>query len=193
MLLRILPLIGILPFLVFSACSSGNNESQASGNAKQEQTDQSNSGLANVKDDESQRNILQITLASNAHSTLAKAVKAAELQNTLSNPGPFTAFAPTDKAFQKVPEKALKSLMKPENKKQLATVLQRHVAPVGYDRDQLKKMANKNQKLFMANGDYLTLKTKNGDLMVKDAKVLKSIKASNGMIHVVDKVILPEN
>ncbi len=196
MVLKIIPFIAIMASFVLSACSSGNNEGQKSGTAQQEKNNQSekeNSGLANVKDDESQRNVLQITLASDAHGTLAKAVQAAELENALSNPGPFTVFAPTDEAFQKVPEKGLKSLMKPENKKKLADLLQRHVAPVGHKQDRLKKMANKNQELFMANGDYLPLKVQDGDLMIKDAKVIKSIKASNGMIHVVDKVILPEN
>jgi len=164
--------------------------------AKQQQSSASGEdqsvGLAAVKDDESQSSILQIAASSDAHKTLAKAVKAAELGNTLSNPGPFTAFAPTDEAFNQVPDEALQSLMKPENKKKLADILQRHVAPVAYDKERLNKMADKGQKLFMANGDYLPLQTKNGELMLKDAKVIKSIKASNGMIHVVDKVILPE-
>lgn len=196
MVLRIISFMTILAFLVFSACSSGNKDGQEKSKSKQEKADKSgneDSGLAGVKDDESQKNILQVTMASDAHKTLAKAVEAAGLANTLSNPGPFTAFAPTDEAFNKVPDDALESLMKPENKKKLSDILERHVAPVSYDQEQLKKMAENNETLFMANGDYLPINTNdNGAVMLKDAKVLKSIKTTNGMIHVVDKVVLPE-
>lgn len=184
MLPKLISLVIMITLFGITACSnSSSNKEQAASKQTQkpekESSDEKNTGMAKIKDEESPSNILEIAGSSDAHTTLA-------------NPGPFTAFAPTDEAFNQLPDKTLNALMKPENKKKLSTILERHVAPVSYDKKELKQMAEKNQELFMANGDYLSIKNKNGKVMIKDANVVKSIKASNGVIHVVDKVILPK-
>ncbi len=84
-------------------------------------------GMASIKDETSQKNVVQIALESKDHSTLVKAVQAAGLVDSLANPGPFTVFAPTNAAFDQVPKSDLENLLKPENKNQLTTVLYHHV------------------------------------------------------------------
>ena len=197
MVRKILSILIMAALMAGTACSDNagkknQGDNQQNNNEQTSSGSKDDGGMASINDDESQRNILQIAAASEAHTTLAKAVKAADLANTLANPGPFTAFAPTDEAFNQLPDGTLESLMKPENKKKLADILQRHVAPISHDKEDLKKMAERNRKLFMANGDNLSINVKNGDVYFKDAKIVKSIKASNGMIHVVDKVVVPE-
>ena len=121
--------------------------------------------------------------------TLVAAVKAAGLVDTLKGPGPFTVFAPTDEAFAKLPEAALADLLKPENKAKLQSVLTYHVVPGKVlSRDVVKLDSAKT-----AAGDTITIKATDNGVMVNDAHVVKAdIAASNGVIHVIDKVILPE-
>lgn len=144
-----------------------------------------------------------LTLASNAafaadivetavaakFTTLVAAVKAAGLVETLKGPGPFTVFAPTDEAFAKLPPGTLESLLKPENKAKLQSILTYHVVAG-------KVMAGDVMKLNSAKtveGQSVTIKTMNGGVMVDNAHVTKAdIVASNGVIHVVDAVILPK-
>ncbi len=182
--------------LSFLALSCQNNSSSSSKKQQQSKTKtdkpDKKGGLAHVEGSGENKTILAVAQASKSHNTLAKAIKAAGLANTLANPGPFTAFAPTDKAFDKLPDGTLKSLMKEKNKKKLSDILQRHVSPVPYSKEKLKKMAEKNSQLFMANGDYITPKIKDGKITIGGAQIIQSIDASNGKIHVVDKVILPE-
>ena len=114
--------------------------------------------------------------------------KAAGLVDTLKGPGPFTVFAPTDEAFAKLPAGTVESLLKPENKAKLTAILTYHVVPG-------KVMAADVAKLDEAktvNGAMVTLQADDGKVMVNDAKVVKAdIVASNGVIHVIDTVILP--
>ena len=121
--------------------------------------------------------------------TLVAAVKAAGLVDTLKGPGPFTVFAPTDEAFAKLPEGTLEDLLKPENKAKLQSVLSYHVVPG-------KVMSRDAAKLNSAKtvqGSSINIKATDNGVMVKDARVVKAdIPASNGVIHVIDKVILPE-
>ena len=121
--------------------------------------------------------------------TLVAAVKAAGLVDTLKGPGPFTVFAPTDEAFAKLPEGALEDLLKPENKAKLQSVLTYHVVPGKVmSRDAVKLNSAKT-----AQGSSIKIKAMDNGLMVNDAHVVKAdIAASNGVIHVIDKVILPE-
>lgn len=196
MLHKMISLLVMIAFFSLSACNNGSDQTgQQAGQKTEEEgsASEKDGGMASIKDDESQKNVLQVAASSDAHTTLAKAVKAADLANTLANPGPFTVFAPTDEAFNELPEETLNSLMKPENKKKLRDILERHAAPVSHDKETLKKMADKNQRLFMANGDYLPIKTQNGEVTIKGAKIVQSIQATNGIVHVVDKVILPED
>jgi uncharacterized surface protein with fasciclin (FAS1) repeats len=121
--------------------------------------------------------------------TLVAAVKAAGLVDTLKGQGPFTVFAPTDEAFAKLPAGALEDLLKPENKAKLQSVLTYHVVPGKVmSRDIVKLESAKT-----AAGDTVKIKATDNGVMVNDAHVVKAdIAASNGVIHVIDKVILPE-
>jgi uncharacterized surface protein with fasciclin (FAS1) repeats len=120
-------------------------------------------------------------------STLVAAVKAAGLAETLSGEGPFTVFAPTDAAFAKLPAGTVENLLKPENKDQLIAVLTYHVVPG-------KVMASdvKTMKVKTVNGQELDLQVNAGAVTVNNAKVTKTdIAASNGVIHVIDIVVMP--
>jgi uncharacterized surface protein with fasciclin (FAS1) repeats len=121
--------------------------------------------------------------------TLVAAVKAAGLVDTLKGPGPFTVFAPTDEAFAKLPAGTLDSLLKPENKAKLQSILTYHVIAG-------KVMAADVVKLTSAKtveGQNVSIKTMNGGVMVDNAHVIKTdIVTSNGVIHVIDSVILPQ-
>jgi uncharacterized surface protein with fasciclin (FAS1) repeats len=132
--------------------------------------------------------IVDTAVAAGSFTTLAKALQAADLVGTLKGPGPFTVFAPTDEAFAKLPAGTLDTLLKPENRDQLRRVLTYHVVPG-------KVMAAEAMKLTSAkavSGDSLTIDARNGSVMVGKARVVKTdIAASNGVIHVIDAVILP--
>jgi len=129
------------------------------------------------------------TAVAGKFNTLVAAVKAADLVDTLKGPGPFTVFAPTDEAFAKLPAGTLETLLKPENKAKLQSILTYHVVPG-------KVMAQDVVKLNSAKtveGQSVAIKTMNGAVMVDNAHVTKTdIVASNGVIHVIDAVILPE-
>jgi uncharacterized surface protein with fasciclin (FAS1) repeats len=115
-------------------------------------------------------------------------VKAAGLVETLQGKGPFTVFAPTDEAFAKLPEGTVASLLKPENKEKLVAILTYHVVPGKVMAADVKTMKAKT-----VNGKELSLKVEDGKVTVDDAKVIKTdIAAKNGVIHVIDSVILPK-
>lgn len=131
--------------------------------------------------------ILDIAAADQSFSLLTAAVKAAGLTETLSGDGPYTVFAPTDAAFAALPKETVAMLMKPENKAKLQKVLAYHVVPGSVESSTLKPGA-----VSSVEGAPITVKTMAGKVMVNDARVTKpDIKASNGVIHVIDKVILP--
>jgi uncharacterized surface protein with fasciclin (FAS1) repeats len=148
-------------------------------------------GQASVQDDVSAKNILQVAMSSDAHTTLVAGVQAAEIEHVLVNAGPLTVFAPTNDAFDALPEGVLDNLLKPENKSDLAAVITRHAAPGSFDEEGLKKEARKGRKLYMATGDYLEVVVNGDEITVGGAKVIGTIQTSNGVINVVDKVILP--
>ncbi len=143
-------------------------------------------GQAAVVDTTSAKDIVKVAIASADHSTLVKAVTAADLVNSLSNAGPFTVFAPTNAAFEKLPQGTVENLLKTENQSQLVDILQHHVAVAVYEADALKD----GQILGMVDGNNATIHRKDGALYIDDAKVLASVRASNGIIHVIDAVVL---
>src|SRR5689334_14855656 len=121
--------------------------------------------------------------------TLVAAVKAADLVDTLKGPGPFTVFAPTDEAFAKLPPGTLETLLKPENKAKLQSILTYHVVPGRV----LSQDVVKLDSAKTVEGRTLSIKTADGGVMVNNAHVIKAdIKTSNGVIHVIDTVLLPE-
>ena len=135
------------------------------------------------------KDIVDTAVADDDFNTLVAAIQAAGLVETLKGEGPFTVFAPTDEAFAKLPKGTLDSLLKPENKQKLASILTYHVVSG-------KVMAADVVKLTEAktvNGQSLTINVKDGTVMVDSAKVIKTdIECSNGVIHVIDAVLLPK-
>jgi len=134
------------------------------------------------------KDIVDTAVAAGSFNTLVAAVKAAGLVDTLKGPGPFTVFAPTDEAFAKLPPGTVEDLLKPENKSKLQAILTYHVVAG-------KVMAKDAMKLHMAktvNGEELTIKASKGTVMIDNAKVIQAdILCSNGVIHVIDTVVLP--
>lgn len=136
-----------------------------------------------------QMDIVDTAISAGSFNTLAQALQAADLVNTLKGPGPFTVFAPTDEAFAKLPDGTLADLLKPENMAKLQAILTYHVVPG-------KVMAADAAKLSSAktvNGQSFSISESGSGLMVDGAHVVKpDIMASNGVIHVIDQVILPK-
>jgi uncharacterized surface protein with fasciclin (FAS1) repeats len=131
-----------------------------------------------------------VTVASDAGSftTLVAAVKAAGLADTLKGSGPFTVFAPTDEAFAKLPAGTVENLLKPENKAKLAAILTYHVVPGKVMAADVKTMSVKT-----VNGQSVDLKVAGASVTIEGASIVKTdIPASNGVIHVIDSVIMPE-
>ncbi len=132
--------------------------------------------------------IIDTAVAAGQFNTLAAALKAAGLIDTLKGKGPFTVFAPTDDAFKKLPREAVANLLKPENKDQLISILTYHVVPG-------RVMAAQAMRLDSAKtvqGEEIAISTSNGKVMINDATVVKAdISCSNGVIHVIDSVIMP--
>lgn len=145
-------------------------------------------GQSSVKDDVSQKNILQIAVASPDHTTLAAGVVAASLEDVLSNAGPLTVFAPNNAAFEKLPAGTLENLLKPENKSALARIIKHHASPGSFTVDALRD----GQQLYQATGQYIKVEKKADGTYIGGAKILGTVNASNGIVHVVDAVILPE-
>ena len=133
-------------------------------------------------------NIVSVAIASPEHKTLVAALKAADYVRSVANPGPLTVFAPTDAAFAKLPKETLDSLMKPENVDQLKEVLKYHVAVSVYYQKDLKD----GMKLGMANLKNVRIKVINGKPTVNGAKIIASQRCSNGIVHVIDSVLVPE-
>ena len=147
------------------------------------------SGQSSVEDNVSNPNVVQIAEGSAEHSTLVTAVKAAELVNALSNAGPFTVFAPTNAAFDKLPAGTVESLLTPEKKELLIDILQFHVTVGVYKADQLSD----GQALGQVNGGNIKVSIIDGKIILNGkATIVSSIQASNGIIHVIDEVLLPE-
>jgi uncharacterized surface protein with fasciclin (FAS1) repeats len=136
------------------------------------------------------KDIVDTAVAAGSFTTLAKALQAADLVETLKGTGPFTVFAPTDEAFAKLPAGTLETLLKPENKSKLQRILKAHVVAG-------KVMAAdvvKTSSAKAVSGDTLTIASRAGGVTVNRAKVVKTdIATTNGVIHVIDSVILPKD
>lgn len=175
--------------LVFSSCKNETNTAESSAESSVSTEAQERQGQAFIEDDGSTPNVLQIAMGSPDHTTLVAAVQAAELENALVNAGPLMVFAPTNAAFDALPAGTVEDLLKPENKERLAYILKHHVTPGNYSKDFLKKF----KKVGQASNENETVEVKGDDVYVGGAKIVASIPAGNGIVHVVDKVILPEN
>ena len=144
--------------------------------------------LQAADDTAAQGDIVAVASSAGSFKTLVAAVKAAGLVDTLQGKGPFTVFAPTDEAFAKLPAGTVEDLLKPENKEKLVAILTYHVVPGKVMAADVKTMMAKT-----VSGKELSIKVDDGKVTVNDAKVIKTdVAASNGVIHVIDTVLLPK-
>jgi uncharacterized surface protein with fasciclin (FAS1) repeats len=144
---------------------------------------------AAVLDEEQGNTIVDLAAKAGTFNTLVTAVKAAGLKDTLRGKGPFTVFAPSDEAFAKIPKKDLEDLLKPENRKKLAAILTYHVVP----NEVLAGDVVKLKSAKTVNGQSIKIQVKDKKVFVDNAQVVKTdIKASNGVIHVINSVIMPD-
>ncbi|NQV77423.1 MAG: fasciclin domain-containing protein [Lutibacter sp.] len=172
--------------LFIVSCSGGEKKEEKTEVAPQ------GKGQSAVVDTISAANVLQVAQSLDDFKTLVVAVQAAGVEDALVNTGPLTVFAPVNGAFDKLPEGTVATLLKPENKGQLAFILTNHVAPANYPIKQLKKEAKKGRKLYMASGKYLLIEDKEDGIYVGGTKILKTVQVSNGWIHVIDTILVPE-
>ena len=136
-----------------------------------------------------EKDIVDTAVAAGSFKTLAAALQAAGLVDTLKGKGPFTVFAPTDEAFAKLPKGTVEELLKPENKAKLTAILTYHVVPGAVTASQVTKL--KDAKTV--NGQSVKISASGAGVMIDGARVVKAdIRASNGVIHVIDSVILPK-
>ncbi|MFI5301794.1 MAG: fasciclin domain-containing protein [Polyangiales bacterium] len=133
------------------------------------------------------KDIVGVAVGSPDHTTLVAALKAADLVESLASPGPYTVFAPTNAAFDKLPKGTVEGLLVPDKKEDLKKILEYHVAVSVY---QTKDMHD-GQKLGMANGGNVVFHVKDGKVMVNDANIVASVMTANGIVHVIDGVLLP--
>lgn len=195
--------------MLFASCEdSKKKEAEAQAQAEQMRMEREKDSLMQVEADNQARmaemeanSIAAKAMGNSDLSTLVSALQAADLAQTFKAEGAYTVFAPTNDAFSKVPKATMDNLMKPENKEQLQGLLKYHVISGKMNAtDVLAKIKESNNKLEVAtlNGEVLTLSEKGGKVMIKDAKgntatvTSADMDASNGVVHVVDKVLMPK-
>ncbi len=189
-------LLAICSLAMFAACTSSNKMKKMDGMDSMNKT-----VMVGGAEMYPTKNIVENAVNSKDHTTLVAAVKAAGLVETLSGPGPFTVFAPTNEAFDALPNGTVETLLKPENKAKLTTVLTYHVVSGRLNSSDLMQMikdGNGSATLTTVQGEKLMIMQNGKSIMVKDenggtAKVtIADVNQSNGVIHVVDKVLLPK-
>lgn len=178
------PLMIGLAFAGFS-CGSTSSEDQTQNAG----APALNPGQSAVVDNVSNPNVVQVALGSADHSTLVAALKAANYVDALTNVGPFTVFAPINSAFDALPTGTLDDLIKPENQRALRDILEYHVLLGVYKPEGLVN----GSKLGTADGRSVTVGVaENGTITINGAKIIGTIPASNGIIHIIDQVLLPK-
>jgi uncharacterized surface protein with fasciclin (FAS1) repeats len=174
-------ILAIAAFFMGS-CNTSSESSAAAANETEKL-----GGQSAVQDNESQKDVVKIAVGSPDHTTLVTALQTAEYVDVLSNAGPFTVFAPTNAAFEKLPPGTVEGLLKPEAKNDLRNILEYHVF-VGVLKPE---MFADGQTYGQASGHNITIGSKDGKVTVNGANIIASIPASNGIIHVIDGVLLP--
>ncbi|MBK0404011.1 fasciclin domain-containing protein [Adhaeribacter sp. BT258] len=178
-----------LALFALASCSQTQNpETASAAETHLEEAGVPSGGQSAVADDESQKNVVQTAVGSPDHTTLVTAVKTAGLVDVLSNAGPFTVFAPTNAAFDKLPAGTVEALLKEEKRGDLKNILQYHV----YVGSLRTESFEDGQSLGQVNGGRVTMGVKDGKVTVNGATILASIPTSNGVIHVIDQVLLPK-
>jgi uncharacterized surface protein with fasciclin (FAS1) repeats len=175
-------------FLSFLACGGGESKSdQSEESSMEELIQEESSDVEEIVEDESPKDIVALAMETESLSTLVSAVKAAGLVETLQGEGPFTVFAPTNEAFAALPEGTLDDLLKPENKEKLASILTYHVVAGKVMSTDLSD----GMKAKTVNGAEVSISTVGG-AKVNGANVVSAdVAASNGVVHVIDAVIMP--
>lgn len=175
-------------FVGLIACESGTSEQKTETASAAAAEQPAQGGQASVVEENSEPNVVKIAVNSADHTTLVKALQAANLVDAMANVGPFTVFAPTNAAFDALPAGTVEGLLKPEKKADLSNILKYHVTTSSLT----EIMMQDGMTLGMANGGKATIKKTGDKLMINDANVLGAVKASNGMVYVIDKVLLPQ-
>jgi uncharacterized surface protein with fasciclin (FAS1) repeats len=182
---KMLNIVLVFSTILICSCNETNTKSDETVTTSETVAE---GGQGSVQDDVSAKDVVKIAAGSKDHTTLVAAIKQAELINALSNAGPFTVFAPTNAAFDKIPKETLDNLMKDENKEKLQDILQYHVYVGTLKTD----MMEDGQTLNQVNGGNITIAKKDGKVIINNsATVITSIPAANGIIHVIDGVLLP--
>lgn len=180
------PFLVIVASILFFSCS--NTETSTNNSTPDQSNTTSPSGQSGVQDDVSNPNIVQTAISSKDHSTLVTAVKAADLVDALSNAGPFTVFAPTNAAFDKLPAGTVEDLLKPENKEKLSNILGYHTYVGVVDGVLLQDGAEYD----MVYGGKVKITKQGEKSFVNGSEIVATIKTSNGVIHVIGDVLLPK-
>jgi uncharacterized surface protein with fasciclin (FAS1) repeats len=184
MIKKIFLLCLCLPVLAFGAAACGSDDDSSSDSSA---TTTESTGSAATNDDANQ-NIVKLAASNEDLSTLVDAVTAADLVETLEGEGPYTVFAPTNAAFNALPSGELQSLLKPANKDDLANILTYHVVAG----DVMAADLSDGQKIETVQGDKLTVTIDGDQVMINDATVVQpDVEASNGVVHVIDAVLIP--
>lgn len=181
--IKILLFAGLLAII---GCKK-NNETPAEATGG-EATPTEAVGQSGVVDETSSPNIVQTAIGSKDHTTLVTAVKAAGLVDALSNAGPFTVFAPTNAAFDKLPAGTVEGLLKPEKKEDLKSILEYHTYVGVLKTDYMQD----GQEFEMVNPKKVKITKKDGKTYVNGSEIVASIETSNGIIHVIGDVLLPK-
>lgn len=177
---KIISTLAIGLFIVTAGMNCGKEESKSNVGG----------GMASLDDNVSQKTVVGIAAGSKDHTTLVTAVTTAGLVDSLANPGPFTVFAPTNDAFNKLPKGTVEGLLESSKIEDLKNILEYHVIVGTYKAENLQD----GQVIGMANGGNITITVKDGKPLINgNAKIIASVPASNGVVHVVDTVLLPPN
>ena len=176
-----LALMMAAPLLLTSCGNSGSQQ------AAMEEAAPVGAGQSAVTDNESQKDVVRVAVGSADHTTLVTALKTAQYVDVLSNAGPFTVFAPTNAAFNLLPAGTVEGLLKPESKDALRNILEYHVSVGVYKLENLKD----GQTINQVNLDNVVIGMKDGKYTVNGANILGTVVASNGIVYVIDAVLLP--
>lgn len=178
-------LIALFAFTLFISCNNKSKDSASTENTSAS----TGGGQESVKDEESQKDIVKIAVGSKDHTTLVAALKQADYVTALSNAGPFTVFAPTNAAFDKLPAGTVEGLMKADKKNDLQNILEYHVS-IGVFKEE---MMQDGQMIDQANNQKITIsKSADGKIKVNGkANIVAAVPASNGLVFIIDEVLLP--
>lgn len=176
---------GVLGLLILNSCAQGGDVQTDAAGMTGTATMKGQSAVE--EDPNAPKSILGVAISSPDHTTLVAGVQAASLEDVLVNAGPLTVFAPNNAAFDALPEGTLDELLKPENKATLARIIKFHASPGSY---RIKDLRD-GMQLYQATGHYIKVENKDGQVKINGANILGTVEASNGVVHVIDAVMLP--